>query len=266
MSNPTVCCICLTKDRPEMLKRAVAAFYAQTYPLKQMIVYDNGAMDDRLNSPDDGYLIHRIWNPTVRTIGALRNAANLLAENCGAIYAHWDSDDYSHPNRLAEQVALLQASGADAVGYNSMLFWDTRKTAHVQKIAGALGLGGREDRNEAWLYRAVNPQHILGTSLLYWRSTWERQPFDDVPSGEDTKWVAKLGKKAVGVSSLHSREMDINTKLAPGQIVDVTTPYEPRMIASVHGGNSSGYAPEKDRAGTKRAPEWDAFCRTVMAL
>ncbi len=260
-SEPLVCCICLTQDRPEMLKRAVAAFYAQTYPLKQMIVYDNGGMDDRVNSPDDGEIIHRIWNPTVRMIGALRNAANLMAENCGEVYAHCDVDDYSHPHRLAEQVALLQSSGADAVGYNSMLFWDTRaKERKQQPFEYDPTLG------EAWLYRAVNPQHILGTSLCYWRSTWERQPFDDVPSGEDTRWIAKLGKKAVGVSSTHSREMDINTTLSPGQIVDVTTPYDPRMIASVHGGNSSGYAPEKDRAGTKRAPEWDDYCRKVMQL
>ena len=40
------------------------------------------------------------------------------------ILIHWDDDDYSHPNRIAEQVALLQSSGADAtVGFREMLFW-----------------------------------------------------------------------------------------------------------------------------------------------
>ena len=42
------------------------------------------------------------------------------------ILVHLDDDDYSHPNRIAEQVVLLQSSGADCVGYREMLFWQNR--------------------------------------------------------------------------------------------------------------------------------------------
>ncbi len=256
MSNPTICAIMLTKDRPEMAARAVRCFREQTYENKRLLIWDTGSLGGRAEdsiAPIGNFELqineHYCFDVDGFTIGKLRNRANSWPEvEDSDIIAHWDSDDYSHPNRLTEQVALLVSSGADAVGFNSMLFWDTRVRI-MDVTSGGAPWTESALRNEAWLYCAVNPQHILGTSLLYWRSTWERQPFDDVPSGEDTRWIAKLGKKAFGVpSDMHHYDG------------------EPRMIASVHGGNSSGYAPEKDRASTKRAPEFDAFCRTVMAL
>ncbi len=265
MSNPTVVCVCLTCDRPEMSRRAVACFRAQSYDpaRRQLIVLDTGDtswFDNRSDSENEVHIFHthpRAGTPCNETIGALRNKANNMA-GYGEIIAHWDSDDWSHPNRLAEQVALLQASGAQCVGYNSMLFWDTRlpkgaeyATAHGDEFEGFYS----EPRNEAWLYRAINPRHLLGTSLMYWRSAWEQQPFDDVPIGEDTRWLMKLGSGVVGIPSVIG-----------GDATDPEKSCEPRMIASIHGSNSSSYRPEKDRASSRRVPEWDDYCRRIMEL
>ena len=132
--TPTVCAVMLTADRPELAKRAVECFRRQTYPNKTLLIYDTGT-DDAEDCPADYPLI--IWIPEEarrRTIGELRNAANSHIEgvevhlesgttkDCGAvgiihwadIIIHWDDDDYSHPNRIAEQVALLQSSGPTA--------------------------------------------------------------------------------------------------------------------------------------------------------
>ena len=160
---------------------------------------------------------------------------------------HWDDDDYSHPNRIAEQVALMQSSGADCVGYREMLFWRETPQAIKDQYAG-----------EAWMYSNQKPGYALGTSLCYWRKTWERKPFAATSKGEDLQFIT--GLKCVGRSSIEG--------CAPGSIAEA----EPRMIARIHGSNTStAYDPRKMEAESRlanplwrRVPEWDEHCRSVM--
>jgi len=134
MSAPIVACVMLANGRPEMVARAERCFEAQTYEKSYMIRYDNHGQ---------------------KSIGALRNEANAGSAIINPdIICHWDSDDWSHPNRIAEQVALLQASGAECVGYHQMLFWAEHSTYPVSTA-------------EAWLYRASIPNYTIGTSICY---------------------------------------------------------------------------------------------------
>lgn len=246
VSEPTVCAVMLTKDRPDLARRAVECFRRQTYHNKKLLVYDSGESDDEIAFGCGPEVYHvQIPFPEPRTIGDLRNLANSYSTPYdhaqSDILIHWDDDDWSHPDRIAEQVALLQASGADAVGYNKMLFW--RTDAHCQ-INGA---------PEAWLYTNNDPRYCLGTSLCYWRKTWEANPFPLTSQGEDLAWLGKL--KTIGFSSL--------------QLPRLSSFPQPRMIASIHGGNTSNaYDPAKMRAAKewRRVPEWDAHCARVMAL
>jgi hypothetical protein len=190
-----------------------------------------------------------------RTIGAMRNYANSLLTDCD-IVCHWDDDDWSHPNRIAEQVVSLQATGADCVGYNEMLFWRQREQPrNADKI-----YNHTLEPGEAWLYSNPNPRYALGTSLCYWRWAWEAQPFPDLQHGEDTEWIrglncyavsAMLGPETYGKDFAH-----------------------PRMIARIHSGNSSSaYDPiemarhnalPRSERQWSRVPEWDKVCREVM--
>lgn len=256
MTQSTVCAVMLTADRPEMARRAVECFRAQTYPAKTLLIYDTGT-DDAEDCPGDYPLV--IWIPEEkrgRTIGELRNAANSHVEGvevdlsagtsreCGAnILIHWDSDDWSHPNRIAEQVDLLQASGADVVGYNEMLFWRQDQN-------------GMDALSEAWLYTGS----ILGTSLCYWRKTWERRPFEARNAGEDYEFLK--GLKTVGVSSSLSFD-----SWRSQNIEKPSRDCEPRMIARIHAGNTSAaYAPEElaKKREWRPVPVWDAHCQAMM--
>ena len=240
--------MCLTKNRPEMLARAVDSFKAQTYKDKWLLILDTGA-PSVLYESDDVYHEH-VPELDYLTIGALRNNANGYTDPAyhdwsADIICHFDDDDWSNTNRIAEQVALLQASGADAVGYSNMLFWDTRPGVQ----------DGMDALNTAWLY--LGPQKALGTSLCYWRKTWQRKPFLDQPrpgfaSGEDTDWIK--GLNLVSVSSLVESEQD--------RIGYIT----PRMIARIHGKNTSGsYKLMEGSTSWRRVPEWDSYCRGVFA-
>lgn len=249
-TEPTVCVVMLTADRPGMAKRAVECFRAQTYPAKRLLIYDSTPHDSGIPLGGCGPVIFHVGhNGGGLTIGHLRNLASSLRTGYGHdlsdILIHWDDDDYSHPNRIAEQVALLQSSGADAVGYREMLFHSS---------------GG------AWLYSNPNPAYALGTSLCYWRRTWEAKPFEAVNSGEDTRWIA--GLKMVSESSI---AVTYAPELDRAQLATANPRYEPRMIARIHPGNTSkAYDPavmaavERQGGEWKRVPEWDSYCRSVM--
>lgn len=245
----------LTANRPEMARRAVECFRRQTYENKRLLIWDTG---QTFHEPDHPVNEHYVAVPNIgRTIGELRNhaiAGTVLCNQEIDILIHWDDDDYSHPNRIAEQVALLQSSGADCVGYNEMLFWREPKRAMLNRDAVP---------GEAWLYSNPNPNYALGTSLCYWRRTWERKPFEATSAGEDLRFISGLNVAAC---------QSFWPEAAPGTIA-YGSDNLPRMIARIHSGNtSSAYDPRKMEAEArkrngmwKRVPEWDSYCAEVMA-
>lgn len=282
MSQPSVCAILLTADRPEMTRQAVECFRAQTYANKRLYVYDSGEVPVIDSLPDefpkDGIVYHRTVR-NGRTVGVLRNDANDWAADLDPrhpeILAHWDSDDYSHPNRIAEQVQLLQSSGADVVGYNEMLFWRKPKCEDCkfgspiiesdesgEWHGTALGPHLCRGAGEAWLYSNKNPHYALGASLCYWRHVWERKPFDATSIGEDEKFIR--GLKVAAVSSIPADR----PLIVPTPVIQLAHDKEPRMIARIHGTNTStAYSPRKMEKASewRRVAEWDSYCQGVFA-
>lgn len=278
MKDPFVTCVLLTADRPAMTMRAVKSFLAQTYERKALLIFDSGLISAEGFSPSDvrkSALAAQQWRYVNaryyrgEAIGALRNAANECA--AGHIIAHWDSDDWSHPYRLAEQVNLLQTSRADAVGYHDMLFWS--RPAFQEGFSSQIKSMGIKSNQldyiesltcssspgEAHLYR-YSPardahKYALGTSLLYWRRTWERVTFDDpglaraqadrAGAGEDNRWIKKIN--CVSESSIDD---DL----------------EPCMIAEIHGGNLVQRPGDLAGDNFERACHWDGYCRDRMIL
>ena len=294
MTEPTVCAIMLTADRPEYARRAVECFRRQTYPLKRLIIWEttvdpncgfgrnHGYVWDGTDGMgcawisvyhrcltrsesiigSSGRVIYRAKDVPGAPIGTLRNLANERSNT--DILIHWDDDDYSHPNRIAEQVALLQSSGADVVGYREILFWREPFGRCICRGDGLMGMRC-DAHGEAWLYSNPDPRYCLGTSLCYWRKTWERKPFEATSQGEDIRFCT--GMKCVAITSMPVATFDIGKNGDPTNDPKV----QPRMIARIHSGNTStAYKPELmaaiERQGGewKRVPEWDSYCRATM--
>jgi len=95
------------------------------------------------------------------SIGTKRNLG--CAAAMGDLIAHFDDDDFSGPDRLADQIDGMQATGAAVVGYHAMRFTD--------------GAGW-------WQYRGAP----LGTSLMYRKSWWQEHPFQTVQVNEDGRF------------------------------------------------------------------------------
>lgn len=256
--QPEATIIMLYADRPQFIKRALSSFRSQTYENKYLLIYDNGKESLSLDLQQREMLVRD--QPRELSIGALRNAANFLAKS--TILIHGDVDDWSHPNRIEEQVALLKASGKQAVGYRDMLFW--RVTGFKQyetDVTHGGSFGGepdtdrkcapvyREEIGEAWLYSNADQRYCLGTSLCYWREAWERRPFPDLSRGEDKAWLREVD--SLGVFSSIARDSHFSVRMHPTD--------EPRMIASVHAGNTSTPDPSTSSNFT-RVPKWDSYC------
>jgi hypothetical protein len=132
-----------------------------------------------------------------RRIGAKRNAACAAAR--GDIIVHWDDDDWSAPWRVRYQVEALLESGADICGLGHVLFHDP-------------------ELRRAWEY--VYPEDarpwVHGATLAYRASFWRRNPFAEIPVGEDTRFVWS----------------------DRGQVVKAL-PRHDFFVGTIHGGNTS---------------------------
>jgi hypothetical protein len=231
MSQPLVAAVMLcSRGREQMGLRAAESFALQTYENKILAMFDTSTWDG--------------------TIGGMRNRAaeTLIGHD---ILIHFDDDDWSSPRRIAEQVELLQSSGADVVGYNEMLFSDERSS---------------QARNrEAWLYRNTDPRYALGTSLCYWSKAWERSPFEAIDEGEDWRFTSRL--KCVGVSSLVGVHENIACYSGISTGVPKILPHQTRMVARIHAGNTSkAYRAEAmNKSGEwSRVPAWDEYVGGVF--
>jgi hypothetical protein len=234
--TPLVTAICLTANRQAFTDRAVACFLGQIYANKRLLILDTGAVPYQLPVlPPEARSSIVVWRtpiPTNTTIGELRNIAVDYARDADIIM-HWDSDDWSAPGRMSEQIEAIKGT-FEVSGYSNMLFWDY-------------------ERSEAWLYdhRANNRDtYCLGTSLAYRRYAWEQRGFKHTSSGEDLAFCA--GRRVISGSS-------------------VRQPREYMMLGAIHAGNQGGNYRIETRTDPTQA-EWkrltaaDNDARRIMKL
>jgi hypothetical protein len=252
----------LTNGRHAMVRRSVASFRAQTYKAKRLLIFES-AVDCQRDTPYGEAEATTVHVPDMngKTIGALRNAANWCAvDHFGSgLIAHWDSDDWSHPRRLEEQVALLDATNFPCVGYSQAVFWETRPPY----VAG-----------RSWIYKAPD-NFPIGASMCYRREFWQQRPFADAPH-EDRRWWMdnEAGRNFLGVSAINPQtvvktidaaQKTYRTEAYQTQIEDLKCP---RIVCGIHGANTESYDRGlMDRGGVWRQDcQYDDYARKVMAL
>lgn len=109
-SSPRVSVLLPVRDGAATIEKAIASIRAQTFPDWELIVVDDGSHDETAAAiadfarGDDRVVVLRREREGI--VSAL-NAG--LAQARGEFVARMDADDESHPERLAEQVAFLDA-------------------------------------------------------------------------------------------------------------------------------------------------------------
>jgi glycosyltransferase involved in cell wall biosynthesis len=175
MSQPLAACLMPTAGRIHLLPRAVRSFRQQTYQNRMLVLLSNDPEEDGFIASlynGDNIITHAA--PPGKTLGHYRNVTAQLAVAAGAkIAVHFDDDDWSHPERVAEQVAALGSSDRDCVGYRTGLFWD-------------------EQKGKAWMYHNGLISYCLGNSMCYRLTVWDRIPFPEINRGEDWQWLRQV--------------------------------------------------------------------------
>jgi O-antigen biosynthesis protein len=180
--NPLVSAIMPTRSRTALSRAALNCFLGQTYEPHELVILDDED-DPSFPDPPLTHLVSYLRRPRL-TIGAKRNEMCEAAH--GSIIIHWDSDDWSAPDRIGDQVEHLLASGKPMTGYHSLLFWDERN-----------GLG----------YRWTGPEgYACGASMCYYRGFWAAHKFPDISVAEDNAMVLAAQKEG-GISSADGRQM-----------------------------------------------------------
>ncbi len=211
--TPLVCCIC-PSHLPGYAERAKACFDAQTYENKLWLPMDTRGLN--------------------MTVGAIRNSMlrHLLVD--APLIAHFDHDDWSAPTRVSEQVAFMERTGAQVVGYGDMPFYDV-------------------DRDAVLFYDSRNPRYALGTSLMYRREAWEREPFPD-KTPEDTHWCGN-GSGAGKVFSQSS----FGAVMGGDGLLHVC---RLQMVQTIHKGNAS---PKRGARFQPASAELERAVRSIIA-
>lgn len=162
-------CLCLTRNRREWLPKAIRSYQAQTYtPRELLIVADGESIEDLV--PHDDTTIRLIHAEEGQRVGQKRNFG---CEHANGIFiAHFDDDDFSAPERLADQIGRLEGSGKAVTGYQSMYF---------------------TSGSEWWLYTGYQG-FVLGTSLCYRKAWWKEHPFRALQVNEDGVFVSTASK------------------------------------------------------------------------
>jgi glycosyltransferase involved in cell wall biosynthesis len=120
-AEPLVSVVVPTRDRPELLRRAVTAVLGQTYRgrVECVVVFDQSDPDLSWAELPPGRRLVLVRNERTPGLAGARNSGILAAT--GELVAFCDDDDEWLPEKLARQVARLQATPSAAVSTTGIL-------------------------------------------------------------------------------------------------------------------------------------------------
>jgi glycosyltransferase involved in cell wall biosynthesis len=185
---PQVTAVCPIVGRAKYLPMVIDSFLSQTYEfnsLELLIVEDGGHVLENLIPQSEQ--IRYIHLEGKRNTGAKRNISNSLA--WGEIICHFDSDDFSCRERIAQQVKFLTENKRHmAVGFSDVLYY-------------------RESDGGTFKYKySGRGAYSVGTALCYYKDYWAENRFTEKEVGEDLDFVLKAQVQGV-LASTESRGM-----------------------------------------------------------
>jgi glycosyltransferase involved in cell wall biosynthesis len=170
--GPLISCLCVTRKRVSLLRRAIKSFKDQKYLNKELvIVYEEDDLSTReylSELPDNNIIkIEAIASPKL-SLGELRNLA--VEKSNGEYFCQWDDDDWSHNSRLEFQMDVIQKSQMPACVMIHWLIFDALE-------------------NQAYI---SNRRPWEGSVLCKKSLITEELKYEDTESGEDTSIIKKL--------------------------------------------------------------------------
>lgn len=196
MMTPTVSVVVATRDRPEMLRRALASIAASTYQgtVETIVVFDQSAPDPSLARPQGRRPVRVITNDRTPGLAGARNTGALAAT--GELVALCDDDDEWLPGKLDAQVEALGAHpGSDVVTTGIFVEAHGRVTARVLD-RGTISF---DDLLRSRVMEAHPSTYLVRRHGLLGRIGLVDE---DIPGsyGEDYEWLLRAARQADVVS------------------------------------------------------------------
>ena len=107
--HPTVSVIVATRDRPELLRKTVAAINSQDYEgrVETVVVFDRSEIDQSIESDQPNRMTRAITNTRKPGLAGARNSG--IESVVGAYVAFCDDDDVWETDKLRNQVRALES-------------------------------------------------------------------------------------------------------------------------------------------------------------
>lgn len=177
---PKISCLMVTADRPHLCRRAIRSYARQTYPNRELVVLDNGRVPMRdllAGLPEDEVRYEHVERADGTYIGALRNRSLELATG-DYVVPQWDDDDWSAPDRLARQAAVLDA-GYDACTLPATLMHVDHRDYFHRPFLGKL----RHGVPPTIMHRraAVRYPNLRRTSDTTYTEAWRARRYAQLP-------------------------------------------------------------------------------------
>ena len=172
---PLISCLCVTHEKPDILKRVIRCFNDQSYPNKQLvIVYEEADKPthlfiERQTFGRDAKVV-KIDAATKLTLGELRNIS--VKEADGSYVCQWDDDDWYDADRLTEQMKHIQLHGKSGCILSRWIVFDaTTQKAYLPK------------------------RYTWEGSIMCKREVMLQNPYSPLIKGEDTSVIQFLFKR-----------------------------------------------------------------------
>lgn len=234
-AGPIISCLCVTRARVPLLRRAVGCFLEQSHPLRELVVLfdsDDAATREYLGTlADDRIRTIEVPESPRLALGSLRNLA--VSKARGQYVCQWDDDDWYHPDRLTVQLSALRASGRSACVLSRWTCVDTesRRTyisphrawegsilAERERMVAYPDLGRGEDTVAIETLISREQMCMLDRPELYvytfhGRNTWDRNHWARflekstiVPWDQSQEIFRRTGSDAISSHELPMRE------------------------------------------------------------
>lgn len=172
MIDSLISCLCVTRNKPYLLKRSIKCFSGQTYKNKELLIVcesdDHDTITFASSLIDDSIRLLILDVQPKRTLGELRNLSIEAAK--GDFFCQWDDDDWYHNRRLELQMkALRDHYKSGSVLVNWIIYDQPKKEAYLSYT-------------RAWEGSILCKKDIVSKDCHY----------DHLAKGEDTSFLFKI--------------------------------------------------------------------------
>jgi glycosyltransferase involved in cell wall biosynthesis len=152
-SSPVVSIIMPAYNTPAaFVREAIASVRSQTHPHWELLVVDDGSTDASCGSAieacvaEDPSRIRMLCHPGRANRGASASRQLAIEAARGDLFAFLDADDLWLPDKLSEQIALLDACPEADVVYGATRYWSSWSTDPDRPEDHTPGLGVATER------------------------------------------------------------------------------------------------------------------------